>query len=190
MKIAKWFAQWLTSALLCFALTSSVMSQEVVTIANPDQNDPETVLASYFRAINQQDYTLAYSYWDRQSEVQTTVSLERFIQGYADTASVEAYFRLPADVGVALGTTRGKVPTILRVMRHDGTQHYYTGCYMTRQSAVPVGNPPTEDWNFYIDEGAMIEVADASAAFDQLAQAYVHVWRFRSGSTDCTKPSQ
>jgi len=190
MKIEKWLVQGLTSLLLCFVLTGSVMSQDIVTVANSDQNDPETVLASYFSAINQQNYSLAYSYWDQQSEVQKMVSLEQFIQGYADTGSVEAYFRLPANVGVALGTTWGKVPTILGVMHSDGTRHYYTGCYMTRKSAVPVGNPPTQDWNFYINEGSMIEVADASAAFDQLGHACVHVWQFCSGDIDCTKPIQ
>ena len=164
------------------------MSQDITIIANPDQDDPETVLASYFSAINQQDYSLAYSYWDPHSELRTTVSLEQFSRGYADTASTEAFFRLPIVDGVALGTTWSKVPTILRVMHHDGTEHFYTGCYMTRANVVPAGNPPVADRNFYIYEGSMKEVADANAAFDQLEQVCTHAWQFCSSGTDCTRP--
>lgn len=64
----------------------------------------------------------------------------------------------------------------------------YTGCYMTRQSAVPRWEPPVQDWNFYITEGSMTEVPDAEAAFDQLGQACVHVWAFCGGDIDCTEP--
>ncbi len=162
MKKPKWIPKTQAITLLWLALAGSVESQDITPIANQSQSSPEAVLVSYFNAINQQNNELAYSYWDRESGVQKTSSLAQFMHGYADTTSVvEAYFRLRSDISEALGTTWGKVAVILRVLHKDHTRHHCVGCYMTRQNAVHVGEPPVQDWNFCINEGSRIEATDA-----------------------------
>jgi hypothetical protein len=82
----------------------------------------------------------------------------------------------------------GKVTANLHGLHRDGTLHYYTGRYIRWQSVTPAGDSHTQDWDFYVNEGSMIEAVDASATFDQLAQPYVHVLQFCSRSTDCANP--
>ena len=52
--------------------------------AYDNPNSPVDLLASYYNAIDRQEYQRAYGYWEMPPS-----SYDQFAQGYADTASVE-----------------------------------------------------------------------------------------------------
>jgi len=89
-----------------------------------DQNTPVDLLASYYNAINRQEYTRAYGYWETPPS-----PYDQFAQGYADTASVQLIVQLPAFVDAGAGNLHVAIPTVVIATRHDGSQQTFVGCY-------------------------------------------------------------
>jgi hypothetical protein len=116
-----------------------------------DQQDPVLLLASFYNAVNLQDYARAYSYWESPPNDAT---LQQFAQGYADTASVSGLVRLPIPIGAAAGSSYATLKTALISARTDGSQQIYTGCYVARKSNVPAGD---SNWRLY--DGRALAVA-------------------------------
>jgi hypothetical protein len=108
------------------------------TPINPfeDLTHPMFTVASYYNAINLQDYARAYSYWEA---VPNNATLEQYIAGFADTAHVEVIARLPGFEGVAAGSSYADVPVLITATHTDGTQESFIGCLLTHISNMPTG---------------------------------------------------
>jgi hypothetical protein len=93
-----------------------------------DQNTPVDLLASFYNAINRQEYQRAYSYWETPPS-----PYDQFAQGYADTASVQLIVQLPAFTDAGTGNLHAAIPTVLIATKRDGNQQTFVGCYTTQK---------------------------------------------------------
>lgn len=118
---------------------------------------PVSLLASYYDAINQQDYERAYSYWTAPP-----LDYASFATGYGDTASVQLIVQPPTRIEGAAGTLYVETPTVLIAQHHDGTTHTFAGCIVTRKSNLQPPAVPEEDvWHIY--QARLEEVANNSS---------------------------
>jgi len=92
------------------------------------QDSPTDLLASFYNAINRQEYQRAYGYWESPPS-----GYDQFVQGYADTASVQLIVQLPAFIDVGAGNAYANIPTVLIATKRDGSQQTFAGCYTTHK---------------------------------------------------------
>jgi len=97
-------------------------------VSYAERNAPVDLLASFYNAINRQEYQRAYSYWETPPS-----PYDQFVQGYADTASVQLIVQLPAFIDVGAGNAYANIPTVLIATRRDGSQQIFAGCYTTHK---------------------------------------------------------
>lgn len=110
-----------------------------------DLNSPVGLLASYYNAINRQEYQRAYAYWESPPN-----SYDDFVNGFADTASVQVIVEPPRRYGGAAGSLYVDIPTVLIALHTDGTQLTYAGCFVTRRSNLqPPDIPEPDVWHLY-----------------------------------------
>ena len=110
-----------------------------------DLDSPVGLLASYYNAINLQDYQRAYNYWETPLE-----PFDEFAAGFADTASVQVIVQPPTRVSGAAGSSYVEIPTVLIAHHHDGAEKMYVGCFVTRTSNLQPPDIPQEDvWHLY-----------------------------------------
>lgn len=146
-------AQPITSA---FATPAALPGGQTTALFPLDfRTDPVLLVASYYNAINLQDYGRAYGYWENPPK---GAALEQFAAGYADTTRAAAFVKLPAFVGGAAGSIYAGVPVLLVADRTDGSQHFYSGCFTARRSNVPVGNATEPDPNWRLNSASLREV--------------------------------
>jgi hypothetical protein len=111
-----------------------------------DQSDPVHLLASYYNAVNREEYRRAWEYWETPPDP----SYEDFVHGYADTAWVLLVIRPPTRWGVAAGSTYVEIPSLMISTHHDGTQHAFVGCYVERSSNIGLGGKAVDAmWFLY-----------------------------------------
>jgi hypothetical protein len=126
---------------------------------------PVALLASYFDAINQEEYERAYSYWTAPP-----LDYASFATGYGDTASVQLIVQPPTLVEGAAGTLYVEIPTVLIAQHHDGSTHTFAGCMVTRKSNLQPPDIPEEDvWHIY--QARLEEVSNNAAIPTLLSQA-------------------
>src|SRR4029453_17019999 len=89
---------------------------------------PAEVLASYYNAINRQEYQRAYSYWETPPS-----PYDQFVQGYADTASVQLIVQLPPFIDAGAGNAYSNIATVLIATTREGGQQTFVGCYTTHK---------------------------------------------------------
>lgn len=111
-----------------------------------DRQDPVSVLASYYNAVNRKEYARAYDYW----ETPPNRSYEEFVQGYADTASVLLVVRPPTWVEGAAASQYASIATLLVATHTDGSQHSFVGCFVARRPNPEMGGKFAEaSWSLY-----------------------------------------
>jgi hypothetical protein len=96
---------------------------------------PVDTLVSYFNAVVLRDYTRAYNYWITPPG---NVSLQKFTEGYANTADVWVYLKLNGFrswVSTA-GLPQADVPVFLAGIHPDGVGEYFAGCYTFRRTGI------------------------------------------------------
>lgn len=99
-----------------------------------NRNSPVDLLASFYDAINRQDYQRAFSYWENPPS-----SYEQFAQGYANTASVQLIVQPPTFVDIGAGNAHVAIPTALLATQRDGSQQLFAGCYVTHKPNIVQG---------------------------------------------------
>ena len=99
---------------------------------------PVDLLASFYNAVNRQEYQRAYTYWETPPS-----SYDDFARGYADTASVQLIVEPPTRIEGAAGNLYAQVPTVLVAAHHDGSQQTFAGCYTTH---APNLGPQANQW--------------------------------------------
>jgi heat shock protein HslJ len=124
------------------------------------RDSPVNLLASYYDAINRQEYQRAYGYWETAPN-----PYDEFARGFADTASVQVIVQPPTRYGAAAGSLYVSIPTVLIAQHTDGTQFTYAGCFVARTS-----NQISPDmWSLYSADVA--QVANNAAIPALLTQA-------------------
>jgi hypothetical protein len=122
------------------------------------QYSPIQVLAAYASAITNQNYARAYSYWETPPD---NVTLAQFEAGFADTAAASLIVRADAFIGGAAGSTYASIPALLTATDLNGDKTFFGGCYVARQSNVPVGDAtePAPEWWLYSADVAELDPA-------------------------------
>ncbi len=125
--------------------TASPTTPLVVPVGNSydDRSDPVGLLASYYNAINRQEYRRAWEYWDNPP----VSSYDDFVHGYAETASVFLVVSPPTFFEGAAGSAYTSIPTMLIATHLDGSRHVFVGCYVTRRANI--APDIDEGWSLY-----------------------------------------
>lgn len=137
-------------------VTPTTLPQQPPSIQSyASQGAPTDVLASFYNAINRQEYQRAYGYWESPPS-----SYDQFVQGYADTASVQLIVQPPTFIDAGAGNLRAAIPTLLLSTQRNGGQQTFAGCYVTRKA-----NIQSDVWHL---SQAQIALADAQASLPTL----------------------
>ncbi len=135
---------------LCFVFPT--VAQTPVPMQFATQTDPASLIGSYYNAITLMDYPRAYSYWESAPGNRTEA---QFAAGFSDTLSAQVLVQLPIFEDAGAGNVHASIPTLLIANRKNGTQAYYTGCFITHKTNVPVGNATEPDPNWYLQSATL-----------------------------------
>ena len=91
-----------------------------------DRSAGESVIRSYYNAVNRKEYTRAYAYWE--SGASQLPAFTPFQAGYANTKSVTLLTK-PGTIGAGAGQTYYTVPAVITASNSDGTTTIFAGCY-------------------------------------------------------------
>jgi hypothetical protein len=129
-----------------------------------DRRGPIHVLASYWNAVNVQDFARAWAYWERPP----SATYDDFVRGFADTPSVLLAVRPAIQIEGAAGSLYASVPALLSAVHKDGSRHNFVGCFVARCPNVD-GEDAGQQWSLH---GATVRrTADNSMAITLLNQA-------------------
>jgi hypothetical protein len=120
-----------------------------------DRSSAESLIQSYYNAVNMKQYSRAYSYFESPPP-----SFDSFAQGYADTASVQVITGDATGEGAA-GSTYFRLPVTLIATMNDGSTQTFVGCYTARLvNPMIQTQPPFQPLSIY---DANIQQVDNSA---------------------------
>jgi len=93
-----------------------------------DRSTPESVIGSYYDAVNRREYARAFSYWEPLAAANELPPFDQFALGYEDTASVDLTL---GDVGTGVGAGQlyFTVPVTLMATLTDESSQTFVGCY-------------------------------------------------------------
>jgi hypothetical protein len=124
-------------ALACFVAYPAFAAQAYLD----DRSTPETVISSFYDAINKQEYSRAWSYYE---DGQGVPKFDDFVKGYAQTKSVKVAFGPDNGEGAA-GSTFWTLPVSLDAVDTSGKHSYFAGCYTLRLANPQIqAEPPFE----------------------------------------------
>jgi hypothetical protein len=103
-----------------------------------NRSTPETLIRSYYNAINRQEYARAYSYYVPDNPPKP---FPQFQAGYENTASVTVRFGKVEGEGAA-GTTYWSQPLAIRSEARDGKSTVYYGCYRLKLANPAIQGVP------------------------------------------------
>jgi hypothetical protein len=167
--LAQWFErarfEWHPNNLAPYQVLLGRLGAELQPAAPPAEaaydnpNSPVDLLASYYNAIDRQEYQRAYGYW------QTPPSdYDTFVRGYADTTSVLLIVRPPTRIDVGAGNAYTQIPTVLVASRTDGSTQSFAGCY----TAHRINLQPSDTW--HLSRATIAPVASDASIPALLAQ--------------------
>ncbi len=113
-----------------------------------NRSDAQSLVRSYYNAINQHDYARAYDYFANPP----AKDFATFQKGFGDTAHVDV---LTGDVSGegAAGHTYFSVPTAIRAKGTDGKFKYFAGCYTVVAVNGAIQDPPARPYQ--IDKASL-----------------------------------
>jgi hypothetical protein len=103
-----------------------------------NRSTPETLIQSYYNAINRGEYARAYSYYSPDNPPQP---FPQFQAGYENTASVEVRFGKAVGEGAA-GSAYWSQPLAIKSAAKDGTATVFNGCYRLRLANPAIQGVP------------------------------------------------
>ena len=122
---------------------SGPVSARAQQFDNPDS--PVGLLASYYNAIDRQEYERAYNYWELPPE-----PYDEFVSGFSDTASVQLIVEPPTFYDGAAGSLYVAIPTVLIAQHNDGSRLMFAGCFVARKSNLSPPEVAEEPvWHLY-----------------------------------------
>lgn len=110
-----------------------------------DRSSAESLLESYYNAVNAKQYARAYSYWEPGVDTSQLPPFSQFQQGYATTQTVALTIG-QIGIGAAAGNLYFSVPVALRSQTSDKGMLTFVGCYVLHlgqpaNQAVPPFQP-------------------------------------------------
>lgn len=150
-----------TNAILVFAASCLVTLPALAAPAYmDDRSSPDTVIASFYNAVNLKQYARAWSYYEDGEGVP---KFDAFVAGYENTASVKLTMGEPAGEGAA-GSTYWSLPVSLDATDTAGKHNYFAGCYTLRLANPAIqAEPPFEP--LHITQGHLKKAKGAGKAY-------------------------
>lgn len=136
------------------------LAQEQPPAYLDDRSTAERVVASFYNAIDRQEYLRAYSYFGPGAEVS---DYAKFKAGYLSTSHVTLQTGSETSEGAA-GSIYYTLPVAIDALNNDGTHQIFAGCYTLRLSQPSVQDAPPFV-PLHIDRGAL---KPAKGTLDQL----------------------
>lgn len=103
-----------------------------------NRSTPETLIRSYYNAIDRQEYARAYSYYAPESPPKP---FPEFQAGYEHTASVKVLFGKAEGEGAA-GSAYWSKPIAIESTSKDGKTEVFNGCYRLRLANPAIQGVP------------------------------------------------
>ncbi len=103
-----------------------------------NRSTPETLINSYYNAINRQEYARAYGYYASDNPPQP---FPQFQAGYENTTSVSVLFGKAVGEGAA-GSAYWSQPLAIKSEAKDGTVTVFNGCYRLRLANPAIQGVP------------------------------------------------
>jgi hypothetical protein len=129
-----------------------------------DRTGPVSLLASYYNAINRQEYLRAWEYWEAPPDP----SFEEFAAGFADTKSVMLVILPPTRSEGAAGSEYVAIPVLLIATHTDGCRHNFVGCLVARR---PMTRGPSNEQEWSLFDATVRRTPGNSTAATLLEQA-------------------
>jgi hypothetical protein len=124
-----------------------------------DRSTAESVLESFYNAIDRQEYARAWSYY---KDGEGVPKFDDFVNGYSSTKSVDLTVGETSDEGAA-GSTFYTVPVSLVAVDSSGKHSYFAGCYTLRLADPQIQAAPPFD-PLHIVEGHLKKAKGAGDA--------------------------
>ena len=121
----------------------SSFAQEPVYL--DDRSTPKTLIASYFNALNRQEFVRAWGYWDDQI---AGTNFEDYVEGFSSVIASEFKMGTPVSEGAA-GSIFTKIPLVVMSVDEDGWKEVYQGCFLTRIATPNIQSPPYLGLHFW-----------------------------------------
>lgn len=123
--------------LTCFVVQPALAAQAYLD----DRSTAQSVISSFYDAINRQEYSRAWSYY---ADGQGVPKFDDFVKGYGQTKSVKVAFGKESGEGAA-GSTYWTLPVSLDAVDTSGKHSYFAGCYTLRLANPQIqAEPPFE----------------------------------------------
>ncbi len=129
--------------LMSAPMQNATVAQEIEYL--DDRSSPQTLIASYFNALNKGDFARAWLYWDNEIE---GTNLEDFVEGYTGVEKIEFKLGHPGSEGAA-GSIFTQVPYAMMTLDEDGWTETYQGCFLTRIATPNIQSPPYLGLHFW-----------------------------------------
>ena len=133
----------LFATLLNLLLSMGAQAQETDYL--DDRSTPQRLIASYFNALNNNEFARAWSYWDNEIE---GTSFEDFVEGFTGVENIKFRLGAPVSEGAA-GSIFTQVPYVMRTLDADGWREVYQGCFLTRIATPSIQSPPFTGLHFW-----------------------------------------
>lgn len=114
-----------------------------------DRSSVSAIVRSLYNAVNRKEYARAWSYYGDQKPA---ADLQRYADGYKDTASIKLLFGQAESEGAA-GSVFYSLPISIEAASADGATKVFAGCYTAR-----LANPQIQDASFvplHIEKGEL-----------------------------------
>lgn len=145
------------------ATTLAMLSAGAAIAAEPpyldDRSDAAALVRSFYNAINRQEYSRAWDYFD---EMKPARDFNSFVSGFEETSEVEVETGEAGAEGAA-GSTYFNLPVAIRARNKDGSEAIFAGCYTAKLANPQVQEPPFT--------GLRIEKGELKPAEGSLAEA-------------------
>lgn len=121
------------------------------TVDNGEDDTPEraaAVIRAYYDAINAGRFEKAYLMWESDGAASGKSMIE-FLNGYAQTKSVDATIGTPGPMGAAAGSRYVDVPVHLLATNAKGGREAFSGTITLRRSVVDGATAKQRTWQIY-----------------------------------------
>lgn len=113
----------------------------------PTAQDAVDVLERYFADLDAKNYRDAYDAWQ---DGQNPQSFDEFVEGYEDTAAIQAEVGEPGRIDAGAGQRYIEIPVAIESILEDGTTQWFEGTYVLHHVAdIPGATPEQRLWHIY-----------------------------------------
>jgi hypothetical protein len=124
--------------------------------------DALRVLQAYYWAIDEGNYSRAYTYWENNGQA-SQQSYTVFVQGFASTDRVTLATG-QAQTNAAAGSVYTEVPVVVLGQQHDGKKQLFCGTYRLRQANVP----PFDTFGWRINSASILQTSNIEPGSDTI----------------------